>query len=63
MSGKPPDEAVWTGSIKLTVKPSKISMFTRLFAMRGSSYAPTSCGKQIRLNFEGRAGQPGKTKG
>src|SRR5215471_5867511 len=48
MSDKPPDAVVWTGSTKLTVKPSKTSTFIRWSPTPGSGYAAISRGKQIR---------------
>src|SRR5215813_6004981 len=47
ISDEPPDAVVWTGSTKLTVKPSKTSTFIRWSTTPGSGYAAISRGKQI----------------
>src|SRR6266481_8068277 len=47
MSGKPQDAAAWTGSIRLTVKPSKTSTSILWYATSVSTYAVPSRGKQI----------------
>src|SRR5437870_2807238 len=49
MLDKPQDAAAWTGSIKLTVKPSKTSTSIRWCRTSVSSYAVISYGKQILI--------------
>src|SRR5690349_14749545 len=62
MLDKPLDAVAWTGSIRFTVKPSKISTSIPWYATSASSYAVIPRGKQIPLeeDLSSRPVDPGR---